>query len=341
MTSAKRALVYLIIFAVVAIGGGIFVANGIVRPVPGASNEYTGDFTNVAGLRVGNDVRRLGTRVGKVTGVELYRPKDQDTTIARVKFTLARGENVYTDSHLAIRYLNLTGVRYLDLQQKERQGAPLREGSEIGVGSTTPSFDITQVFHGLAPVFQVMKPDDVNRLSEGLVALVEGDGSGFGKTLDSLTQVVGLVDQQNQVIDTLVDNLKSLSATVKGNSQYLDPFITYVQRFGNVLVAKQGELRNYADSTGAAIAALDDLVAAIGFDKNDSPGFNDLVRQVLPLGQSVVDILALTPGILAAVNSVLPPAGTPAAQRCSKGQAQVPANLKVFLRGTQVTLCQR
>ena len=53
MTSAKRALIYLVIFAVIAIGGGIFVANGIQRPVPGADQEYTAEFTNVAGLRIG------------------------------------------------------------------------------------------------------------------------------------------------------------------------------------------------------------------------------------------------------------------------------------------------
>ncbi|WP_228460904.1 MlaD family protein [Gordonia crocea] len=67
MTTAKRALIYLTIFAIIAIGGGIFVTNGILRPVAKADAEYTADFTNVSGLRVGNDVRRLGTRVGKVS----------------------------------------------------------------------------------------------------------------------------------------------------------------------------------------------------------------------------------------------------------------------------------
>ncbi|MFT3900985.1 MAG: MlaD family protein [Gordonia sp. (in: high G+C Gram-positive bacteria)] len=341
MTSAKRALIYLVVFAVVAIGGGIFVTNGILRPVAGAKAEYTADFENVSGLRVGNDVRRLGTRIGKVTAVDLHRDDKAQTSVGRVKFTLTDGENVYPDSTLAIRYLNLTGIRYLDLQQKSRSGAPLKAGALIGMDATTPSFDITQVFHGLAPVFQVMKPEDINQLAEGMVALVEGDGSGFAKTVDSLTHLLGVVDQQNEVIDTLVDNMKVLSTTIKGNSNYIGPLIEYVQRFGNVLIAKNADLRTYADSTGKVIAQLDDMVAAIGFDKNDSPGFNDLVRQVLPIGQFAVAILALTPGILAAFNSILPPAGTPAAMKCSKGEAPIPANLQVFLRGTQVKLCQR
>ncbi|MFT4201707.1 MlaD family protein [Gordonia sp. (in: high G+C Gram-positive bacteria)] len=341
MTSAKRALIYLVVFAIVAIGGGIFVANGITRPVAGAKAEYTADFTNVSGLRVGNDVRRLGTRVGKVTAVDLHRDDKVQTTIARVKFTLADGENVYGDSHLAIRYLNLTGIRYLDLQQKSNTGTPLKAGTLIGLDSTTPSFDITQVFHGLAPVFQVMKSEDINRLAEGLVAMIEGDGSGFAKTVDSLSQVLSLVDQQNTVVDTLVDNLQALSGTIKGNSKYIEPLIGYIQRFSTVFAATGADIRNYADQTGKAVAGLDDFMAAIGLEKNDSPGLNDLVRQFLPLGELAVGILAMTPGILAAFNSILPPVGTPAAQKCSKGEAQIPANLKIFLRASEVKLCQR
>nr|WP_212763457.1 MlaD family protein [Gordonia araii] len=334
-------MIYLIVFAIVAIGGGIFVTNGILRPVQGADAEYTADFTNVSGLRVGNDVRRLGTRVGKVTAVDLHREEDSENTIARVKFTLAQGEELFGDTRLAIRYLNLTGIRYLDLQQQARSGSPLAPGATVGLSSTTPSFDITQVFHGLAPVFAVMDADDINRFAEGMLAIVEGDGSGFAETIGSLTKVLGLVNEQSEVVDTLVDNMSVLSRAIHGNSRYIDPMINYIQRFGNILIAKAADLRNFGDQTGAVIASLDDVLGAMGFEPNDSPGFNDLVRQFMPIGEAVVGILALTPGLLAAVNSVLPPAGTNASMQCSKGQAPVPANLKLFLRGSQVTLCRR
>jgi len=341
VTTAKRALIYLTIFAIIAIGGGIFVTNGILRPVAKADAEYTADFTNVSGLRVGNDVRRLGTRVGKVTAVELHRDPGGDATSARVTFSLTRGEEVFGDTRLAIRYLNLTGIRYLDLQQKARAGVPLKPGTTIGVGSTTPSFDITQVFHGLAPVFAVMDPDDINRFAEGMLAIVEGDGSGFNETLGSVTKVLSLVNDQSQVIDVLVDNMTALSNAIHGNSRYIEPMITYIQRFGRILVGKSADLRNFADQTYAVVASLDDLIAAAGFEQGDTPGFNDLVRQVMPIGEAVVGILALTPGLLAAVNSVLPPTGTKASMQCSKGAAPIPDNLKLFLRGSQVTLCRR
>lgn len=295
----------------------------------------------MAGLRVGNDVRRLGTRVGKVTGVDLYRGKDSDTTSARVKFTLTQGENVYGDSRLAIRYLNLTGIRYLDLEQKARAGAPVKPGTVIGMDSTTPSFDITQVFHGLAPVFQVMKADDVNHLAEGMLKIIQGDGSGFAQTIDSLNQVLALVDDQNDVINTLVDNMKALSGAVGGGSQYIQPLLGYLQRFGTVLADNVVRQRLIADQTGSVLIAVDDLLAALGFEPNNSPGFNDLVRQAMPIGELGVQILSYTPGLLAAFNSVLPPTGKQAAQTCSKGQAPLPESVRLFLRGSQVTLCRR
>jgi len=174
-----------------------------------------------------------------------------------------------------------------------------------------------------------------------MLKLVEGDGSGFAQTIDSLNKVLSLVDDQHEVVNTLVDNLKTLSSAVSGGAQYIQPVIVYLSRLGNVVAAKSADLRNYADSTGAVIISIDNLFAAMGFDKNDSPGFNDLVRQFLPIGEAAIGILAVTPGLLAAVNSVLPPVGNTAALKCSKGQAAVPDNLKLFLRGSQVTLCRR
>lgn len=65
MTRFSRAIVYLLVFAVFAVAGGVFIANAITRPVSGASDEFTAEFTDVAGLRPGNDVRSLGVRVGR------------------------------------------------------------------------------------------------------------------------------------------------------------------------------------------------------------------------------------------------------------------------------------
>lgn len=341
MTRFSRAIVYLLVFAAFAVAGGVFIANAITRPVSGASDEFTAEFTDVAGLRPGNDVRSLGVRVGKVTGIELYRPAGADVTLARVDFTLTDSQRIFGDSRLAIRYLNLTGIRYLDLQQQARAGAPRPPGSVIGTDSTTPSFDITRVFRGLAPVFAVMSPDDINHFSESMLALVQGDGTGLDRFIASLSKVVQFTDDRSALIDTLVRNLTELSSSITGGAQYLTPIVNYLGRFGSVLARVTPELRTFADVSGAFIVEVDKLLATLGLRENGTPDLNYFVGQALPFARATIGLLGLTPGILNAINTVMPAPGSPATMTCSRGRADLPPAVAIFIKGTQVTLCKR
>lgn len=343
MTSVRKSLIYFVAFAVFAVAGGVFIGNGIVRPVSGQTVAYTADFTDASGLRVGNDVRTLGTRVGKVTGVDLQRR--DGASYAQVRFTLQDDQHLYADSKLAIRYLNLTGIRYLDLQQRQKTRRPLAAGATLGTDSTIPSFDITTVFHGLAPLFAVMNPDDINHFSESLLALVEGDGSGFGPLIDALTKVLTFVDDRSKVVDLLVTNLTEVSAALGGRAGNLAPLLSYLNALGDRLIRRLPDLRDLADTSGAVLISANRLLGAIGLKDGQTPDLNALVRQAMPALQSVVGLLALTPGVLNALNAVLPPAPgaapVPAAGSCSKGRVELPTSIEVFIRGTQVTLCKR
>ncbi|MFW0791225.1 MlaD family protein [Gordonia sp. CPCC 205333] len=340
MTTLLRSSIYLIIFALVAVGGGVFIANAISRPTEGDSNTYRAEFSNVSGLRVGNDVRSLGVRVGKVTSVEPIRR--DGTSLALVTFSAAEDQHLYQDSKVAIRYLNLTGIRYLDLQQKSSAGHPLAAGSTFGLASTIPSFDITEIFHGLAPIFAVMSPEDINHFSQSMLALVEGDGSGFGRVLGSLNRVLSVVDDRSAVIDVLVDNLRRLSVSLSGRSGVVTPIVGYLADLATVLAERLPELRHIADFSGETLISVDRFLGSVGLRDNRTPDLDAIIGQIMPFAKSVVGILALTPGILSALNGILPTAGTqPTAVSCSRGRAALPANIAIFVRDTQVTLCKR
>lgn len=337
MTGLKRSLVYLVVFALVCLGAGVFVHSAITRPIDGP--EYHAEFSDAAGLRPGNDVRLVGVRVGKVTDVALARSGSR--SIARVSFTLDPDQHIYGDSKLAIRYLNLTGIRFVDLQQRATSGAAVAPQSTIGMSNTIPSFDITTVFHGLAPVFAAMSPQDINHFSESMLALTQGDGTGFSRMLDSLTTVLSVVDDRQAVINTIVDNLAKVSAAVDGRSQYLNPVIDYLARFGTVIAQAKPNMKRMADDTGELLIQVNGFLASIGLELNDTPDLNSIVRQIMPALQAVVGVLALTPGLLRAINTLVPDPQQGVQMRCSKGQAILPADVNFFLRGSKVVLCKR
>ncbi len=337
MTGFTRSLTYLLVFALVCVGAGVFVYSAITRPVEGTA--YHAEFSDVAGLRPGNDVRLMGVRVGKVTDVSLGR--SERGSVAMVGFTLDDNQKVYADSKLAIRYLNLTGIRYVDLQQKSASGAVVPASQTIGLANTVPSFDITTVFHGLAPVFAAMSPTDINHFSESMLALVEGDGTGFPKMLDSLTTVLSAVDNRQAAVNTIVDNLAKVASAVDGKAQYLNPVIEYLSRFGTVLAQAKPNMRRMADTTGVVTEQVNLLLRSIGLELNDTPDLNSIVRQIVPFLQAGVGLLALTPGLLQAVNTVMPDPRAGVKMTCSKGEALLPADVNFFLRGSKVLLCKR
>ena len=342
MTSFRRALVYLIVFAVMTVAGGLFINNAIDRPVPNVTRTYTADFTNAAGLKAGNDVRVRGARIGKVTAIEVHHAPGDATSVARVEFELSGDARVHANSTLAIRYLNLTGIRYVDLQDPEQPGDPVGQDEIIGTASTTPSFDVTTVFHGLAPVFATMSPEDINHFSESLLAVVEGDGSSFSEFVSSLTSMMRLVDNRSEVINTLVDNLAELSGAVDGRAEYIDPIIGYISRFGTVLAEWTPDLEDLANHTGDLLVQADYLLAALGVQPNRTPDADFLFNQIKPIGEAAIGLLSLSPGILQSINSVLPATDAARVDRtCSAGAAEIPADVKLFLRGSQVTLCKR
>lgn len=339
MNNVRRAALLLLVFTVLCVSGGKLVLSAIDRPLAGPATGYTADFDNVAGLQVGNDVRAAGVRVGKVTGIGIHR--DEDLSIARIEFDVDDPTALRQDTRLAIRYLNLTGVRYVDLQQSQDGPTEPSSSRHIPLDRTTPSFDITQVFNGLAPVFATLSPEDVNRFSESMLAVVQGDGSGMGEMLRSLTTVLEFADDRAAVIDRLVNNLSEISKVVDGRSEYLSPIIEYIARFGTVVSRVGPGLRSLADSSGVAAVEVNRLLTAAGFRKGREPILYELLDPVLPLAHSMLDVLTALPGLRTALDQALTPPVAPTQADCSKGRAELPPTLAIFIKGKELTLCRR
>ena len=82
-----------------------------------------------------------------------------------------------TASRAEVRFLNLVGDRYLALEEGAAQGADkLEAGDTIPIDQTSPALDLTTLFNGFKPLFQALKPDQVNELSMNLVQVLQGEG---------------------------------------------------------------------------------------------------------------------------------------------------------------------
>ncbi len=119
-------LIKLVIFLIVTTFATYVLGATIANASYGSTYTYKADFTDVSGLQPGDDVRIAGVRVGSISGVKIV---NHDT--AQVSFTVEKSRPLPTSVIAQLRYRNLVGQRYLDIEQgpgEDKHHAQARSG---------------------------------------------------------------------------------------------------------------------------------------------------------------------------------------------------------------------
>ncbi|ONM47269.1 MlaD family protein [Nocardia donostiensis] len=333
MTTVRGAAWRLAVFAAVMVVVLLLVLTALQRPVAGNTETHDALFTDANGLTVGDDVRMYGVQVGKVESLTL------DGDKARVRFTLTDDTPVYDNSTLAIRYQNLTGQRYIDLQQQPNPGARLAAGAIIGTDMTIPSFDVTSLFNGLKPVLATMSPEAINQFTESMLAVIEGDGAGIGPALDAIEQLSAYVGDRQQVIGTLVRNMSDIADRVGGRLPHLVPLLARLTDIFEALQTNVGGLAEFAMTAPSVLAPVDRLLGALGLTPESGPDIDAMIRGLFPDPQQAVEVFGRLPGLLASVDAAFGRTVAGWKPECSKGNAELPTAVQVLIGGQQVAIC--
>lgn len=336
MKSPLSLIVRLAIFstAMILLLVGVFAT--IARSVGDDTDTYTAIFTDANGLKTGDDVRVYGVRVGKVGDLELDGPH------ARVTFTLKRQHVLFDNTKLAIRYQNLSGQRYLDIQQPDKPQGERNSDDEIGTDATIPAFDITTLFNGLQPVLAELTPADLNQFATSLLAVIEGDGTQIGSALEAIENVSNhyLKDRQ-AVISTLVRNIAQVADHLDGKSGNALTLLGGLTDVFQTLQEKAVGLIDYMVTIPPLINPLRHLFGTIGLDKDPNPELDNLFRTVFPNPQQIVDVLNQVPGVLQSLTAMVPTTVPGVNLACSQGNAEAPQPLQVLIAGQRISLCNR
>ncbi|MGW5456030.1 MlaD family protein [Nocardia sp. NPDC003979] len=317
----------------VAVLGLVFTL--IKRPVSGDTNAHDVLFTDANGLKVGNDVRMFGVQVGKVEKISLEGDK------AKVRLTVKTDTPIYDNSKLAIRYQNLTGQRYVDLQQAPNPGTRIAAGARIGAHMTVPSFDVTSLFSGLKPVLATLSPEAINQFTASMLAVIEGDGSGLGPALTAIDELASYAENRQQVISTLIRNLSDLADRHGGRVGHLLPLLARLTDIFEAMQRNIGGVADFAMSAPSVLAPVDRLLASLGLVEGGGADVDAMIRALFPNPQEAVEVFGRLPGLLATVDSSLSRGFTDFTPHCSNGAAEVPAPLQVLIAGQKVTVCNR
>ncbi|MGW6422279.1 MlaD family protein [Nocardia sp. NPDC055053] len=331
---SKRSLLLRLVVAAVLTA---VIVTGILRvidaPVTGDLDTYTAEFTDVNGLRSGDDVRIYGIRVGKVVSVEL------DGSLARVRFTVVRDRPVFDDSTIAVRFQDLTGFRYLAVQQPEQPGPRRDPGDVIGIDRTVPAFDVTTLFNGLQPVLAQLSPAEINQFASNMIAVLEGDGTGLGPALDAIGELSRHVSDRQALITLLVSNLGQVSQHLGGKSANAMVLLANLTALFATLTDKLSGLVDFANVIPVVLSPLRDILKVLGISGLPDQDLDTVLRNAFPAPQQAAEVLGRLPGVLQTLASTVPVTGPDAAVSCSHGVAVAPAPLQVLIAGQGVRLC--
>lgn len=266
-------LIKLIVFLVVTTFATYVLATTISNSNYGSTNTYKADFTDVSGLQQGDDVRIAGVRVGTISDISLV-----NHNTARVTFTVQKDRPLPTSVLAKLRYRNLVGQRYLDIEQGPGDAnATLKPNSVIPESQTQPAVDLTVLFQGFQPLFQGLDADQINKLSGAIIAALQGEGGSLDLLFTTLGDLSNSLADKDKVIGDVITNLSQLLTTVGQHSQDLNSLIIELKNFFSGLAQDRTTIGN-------AIDGINNLATS-------TAGLLTQVRA--PLAKDIVDLTGL------------------------------------------------
>ncbi len=246
-------LTKLAVFGLVTVLASYVLLSTITNAGYGEQTTYRAQFTDVAGLVEGDEVRIAGVRVGQVVGIGLAGRTDRP--VAEVELEVDADVPLPTTVEATIRYRNLVGQRYIALTEGEGSaGETLAEDAVIPLAQTTPALDLTTLFGGFQPLLQALSPADMNRLSFEIIQVFQGEGGTVQSLLSHVASLTDTLADKDAVIGSVIDNLTTVMSSVAARDQQLSDLIVSLQQFVTGLA-------NHRDAIFDSLVTIDELAA--------------------------------------------------------------------------------
>jgi phospholipid/cholesterol/gamma-HCH transport system substrate-binding protein len=250
----RAPLIGLTLFMVVALTLTWLVYVSLRRDVAGDTAKYSAAFTDVYGLREGDDVRMAGVRVGRVENVEL------DGKLAKVAFVVQTDQHLYGNTVASVTYQNIVGQRYLGLSLgPEGSQQLLPPGSVLPLARTEPSFDVTALLNGYEPLFSLLNPQDADNLTKGIIASLQGDSSSLTMLISQTSTLTETFAGRDQALGAVITNLNKVLGNLAQQNDNLDGVITQTRQVVGQLDQRRPEL---VSSVGSLSRTMNRLSAS-------------------------------------------------------------------------------
>jgi phospholipid/cholesterol/gamma-HCH transport system substrate-binding protein len=221
-------------------------------PVIGGGDTYHAMFTEAGGLKVNDEVRIAGVRVGKVDEIELAGNE------VKVSFKVDDAAEFGTGTRAAIKVKTILGSMFLALEPAG--GGQLDEGATIPAARTTSPFDVVEAFEGLAATSEQI---DTDRLAESLTTLADltrNTPEEFRGALDGLSRLSANIAAKDEQLNSLLVNLERVSTVLDERDQDIIALMEDADVLFRALVARREAVHDLLVSTTTLSKELTRLI---------------------------------------------------------------------------------
>ena len=259
-------------------------------------STYTAEFSNGSGLKSGQFVRAGGVEVGKVRDVTLT----ENGQRVLVDLAVDKSLPVYQSTGAQIRYANLVGDRFVNLDRGAGEGADrvLPPGGFIPLARTQPALDLDALIGGFKPLFKSLDPEKINNIATSLVTVFQGQGGTVADILSQTAQLTSTLADRDRAIGEVITSLNTVLTTVNRHQKDFDQTVTNFE----VLITG---LKNRADPLADSIANISNASGTLaGLLAEDRP----LLQETLPKVETILQPFADDPERLEQLLNDYPPA---------------------------------
>lgn len=281
----------------------IFVALVVVfsQYRSGSTYGYKATFTSASQLKPGSKVRIAGVEVGKVGSVGLN--PDNEAVVA---FDVDQKYRLPKSANALIRYENLTGDRFLEIQ--EGTGDPTQligDGGTIPVEQTEPALDLDKLLGGFKPLFRTLKPQEVNELSGSLIRVFQGQGPALNELLKSTATFTDSLADRDKLIGQVIDNLNKTLGTIDADNAGFDSSLNQLQLLISGLDSQRNVIGEAVTNTSQVTNDLNDVLSQNRSDlKSMITATGEVSDEVLKGEDYVRGLLGRLPGDFKALSNL-------------------------------------
>lgn len=239
----ERSPVLIGIISILALAAATFFAFSIDKiPALKSAFEIQAEFRDAAGLKVENQVRVAGIKVGTVSDIELMGDK------VLVTMEIDKGTEIPRDAFAEIKLATILGTKFVDLEAKG--GAPYMEGGDlIVVEDTAIPYEIYQASNQGTNVLEDLDGAALNDALVELTKLINTSKEELGSALSGLNELGSGLNDKQEDIRSLLANANDLTDLLADEGDEINNLIVSSDAVLSSLAQKREEVQSLLEAT--------------------------------------------------------------------------------------------